>query len=41
MSSLKVQHDPAYLVRMRLALAAPKSSQCSIAYGNIWVALAT
>ena len=34
MSSLKVQEVPAYLCRMRRALAAPKSSQCSIARGK-------
>ena len=41
MSSLNVQQDPAYRARMRWALAAPKSSQCSIACGNIAVAVAT
>ena len=34
MSSLNVQTWSAYLFRMRRALVAPKSSQCSIAWGN-------
>ncbi len=41
MSSLKVQQAPAYFSRMRRALAAPKSSQCSIAFGNRRVAVLT
>jgi malate dehydrogenase (oxaloacetate-decarboxylating) len=41
MSSLNVSQLPAYLVRMRCALPAPKSSQCSSAFGNMRVATLT
>ncbi len=41
MSSLKVQWVCRYFSRMRWALPAPKSSQCSIAWGKSRVAVLT
>src|SRR6266536_560722 len=41
MSSLKVQSWSAYLLRIRRALPAPRSSQCSSALGNSLVAALT